>query len=216
LTLARQPSPETLCLFTGKRGSGKSHRARAWVADVARVAVFDPKGEYTETLGGPRLTVTEFARRAEVGAYNFGLVRVSVGDVFGREPPAGALADDFEAFCAACWRISSPAAPLLVGVEEISLTGATANVCPPQFASVVNVGRSRGLAVFAVAQRAAMIPAGVRDQASEWFAFSQTRKADADACADMFGDGAPDVRRLQKYHCVHWTAEGGPTIHGPE
>jgi hypothetical protein len=106
---------------------------------------------------------------------------------------------------------------MLCGLEEISLTGATASSCPPALASIVNVGRdTRGLSVLIIGQRPAQIPALIRDQCNSWCAFRQTRQADATAIAETFGDPEADVRRLRKYQFYRWSPDAPPTLCGPQ
>lgn len=207
--VAWQPPEHFIVIATGPRGQGKSTLAKEYLLNVPRCPAWDPKGEFREILGGPRMTAEEFLEEAPY--WKSGLLRVSVGDPITDVPPSfDKWENDFDLFMRGCWI----AGHCMVVVSEITTTGASANFCPDVLKVAVNVGRdTRGLSFFLDAQRAEMMPTNIRSQASEWFAFRPVRTQDIKALQETFEDGSDgrrcDPRALPDHWFLHWTKETG-------
>lgn len=189
-----QPHRRTLVL--GVTGAGKSHHVRGLVSRVAQsggsVLVVDPKGEYSDLSPCSPLDLVP---------------RLLAGDDLRlRTSPQwqslDSLAEDVSLVLDSLrWRPPT-ARPMLVVVEECGLLRGPAR---SSLEVLATVGRSYGVELVCVAQRASQIPATVRAQASRIVAFRQTLPADLEALAEVMGPSALDLRTLARYEFRAWS-----------
>lgn len=191
---AIEPHRRTLVL--GVTGAGKSHYVRATVARVldrgGSVLVVDPKGEYQSL---PAVSPLDLVPRLLTGAE----LRARTSAQW---QSLDSLAEDVSLVLDAMRFRPAAARPLLVVVEECGLLRGPART---SLEVVATVGRSYGVELLCVAQRASQIPATVRSQASQIVAFRQTLPADLEALAEVMGPGALDLRSLARYEYRAWS-----------
>lgn len=210
------PTPATRLLVTGKTGSGKSSRVkeamRAWLSAGVRVVAVDVCDEYSRhgrakhglVQLGPlrhRVTAAELAR-------NPGLVndaRLSLA-VVPMDTSPHAWARTF----LLVERLMRHAGKAVVVVDELGTwanpaNGAECHRARAALESLSTNGRKDGLALVAVAQRAAQVPPNVRSQATAWWTYLQDEAADVEALAERFGrERAEEVSRLPLYEFIEW------------
>jgi hypothetical protein len=186
---------------------GKTHWVRARHAPVRRLLVWDPAGDWTQehALGGGRITIGEFLERARAGHYNAGVLRLAV-----RPTWRGKIAEEFELFCRAAFRIGA----LRAVVEEVSFVASPQSL-GPHFLRLIVAGRHRGVSLCVVGQRYAQFPRTCTSQASFICTFRQSENADVEYLRARLGDVADLVPHLEPRHFVTWTPTGGVLINSP-
>lgn len=216
---ATQPPAESVVIFTGRRGEGKSVAFARYLAPVVRTPIWDPKNQHSVSMGAERLDVAQFERRAFAGKYDTGIFRVSVGPQIGPIIPDGKNFEPlFERFMAACWFIGG----LCCAIEEVSTTGANANYCPDGLATTLAIGRdTRHISIVCTAQRYAQVPKILESQLSRAVIFRQSYEADIERAEQLCWprtvrkETAIDIRRMAKYCYIDWTPEAGAVLRPP-
>jgi hypothetical protein len=217
----RQPlAYEVLCLC-GQRGMGKTFYAQRWASGIVRLCFWDPLQEYSDVLGGPRITIDAFEARERAGVLYRGVLRIAVKptNYAPRE-----MAEQFDRFCAVCMRVGA----MTVGVEETSLVASPFEV-PEQYAQLLAIGRHRACSVIVLGQRFAQFPRLATAQASAIVSFRQQEPIDAKALVSRVGEFASDpegvfgeagaavriehiCRSMPKFSFIEWTPENGARI----
>lgn len=195
----------TVTAIFGRRGSGKTTRARALVEACPRLVTFDPIGEWAtwpdfdrcDTLAAVR---AELARGWRSG---FRLAYVPPGD------PCAA----FHGLADLIWRASSSAPavdrrrPLVVVADELNLALPNRPLRRGQDAGLrlVLQGRHRGVGVVGISQRPAAVSADFRGQAIEVYAFHLPSDLDRTAIAGVIGrEHAEQTARLAEHEFLHF------------
>ena len=199
---ASQPQAHEVVCVCGVRGQGKSTWVRDFLSPVVRVFAWDPLDDYSETLGGPRITAPELAEMS----LTHGVQRISIA------PPDdfSQLDAHFSIFCDAVARTGN----CCCVVEETSLVASPSSV-PDGLKKLLAVGRHYGISMVLVAQRFAQMPRLATGMASRIVAFRQTEPSDVADLEKRLGAGAPDPRTLKKFSCIDWRPETGATVRGP-
>lgn len=194
-------------LVIGKRGSGKSYRAKELLARElkagARVACFDPHDEYSrlgrpskQTNLGPltqRVTVDQLLENPGV------LDRPDLACAFvPRSKQRKAIAADFSEF----QRLVINTGNLTVCADEV---GEYDDVCRDDLETLATQSRHFEMPVIFVAQRATQVPRGARSQASSILCGKQDEEDDVKALAKRCGkDFAERVSRLPRRTLIEW------------
>lgn len=194
-------------MIVGKRGSGKSHQAKALcgleLAAGARVAVFDPHDEYSikgrATKGvtlGPlpqRFTMDELLEKPSL------LDGKKLGAAF---VPRGRLrsqiAADFRDFA----KLVLLTGGLTVVADEV---GEYDDTCKDELETLATQSRHYEMPVVLVAQRATQVPKTARSQASQIFCGLQDEEDDLKALGKRCGKDFSDrVSRLPRRTLIVW------------
>jgi ABC-type ATPase with predicted acetyltransferase domain len=189
-----QPQPHERALVVGITGTGKTTLVRQRVAEIRRVIVWAPKGDFelAERCAG----VDEAA--AAAASWKRGVLRAVVVPDFGDD-----LTEQFEALCEVVWWVGG----CELVVEECGL------IDPRQplrnFARLVAVGRERRITVTCVAQRAVQVPTLFRSQVSRVTTFRQTMPVDVSALCELIGPDAERVPELPRFHFLDWGPDSG-------
>lgn len=181
----------------GQRGSGKTTRAAALVADKPRVLVYDSLGhDYCNgVVCEDRRTFERLWRASYRG--RFRLVYRP------RDPQA-----EFPEIC----RLASACGNLSFLVEEVDLYFRAAQ-CDPAFTNVISRGRHDGVELIAVTQCPTGFGSLLRAQAHEWYIFATREPRHVDYLVDRcVGLDPQRVLALQKFEYLHYV-DGGDCYH---
>ncbi|MFP2964048.1 ATP-binding protein [Myxococcus sp. 1LA] len=203
-------APHDVALFIGKRGSGKSTRAKAALAKAQeagqRVLAFDPLDEYSQrgrersqVLLGPlkqRMTVSELAENLDV-LLEDELSLAVVPDT--REPEEWAR--DFTALLVEVEEVGD----LVLAADELAVWGEYAQRHINRAACLSRHWGDAGVALVLSSQRATGIPNTTRTQATQINTGIQDAPADLDALADRIGrELVLKVPKLKRGEAIHW------------
>ncbi|NBD09638.1 helicase HerA domain-containing protein [Corallococcus silvisoli] len=204
--------PEDVVLCVGKRGTGKSTRAKAMLAAAMaagqRVLAFDPHDEYSkhgrdsgQVRLGPltqRMTLVELADNLDVLEED-GLALAVV--------PEGSQRDKGEDFAALVDDVLD-VGELVFLADEVGQWGRYAIEALEELACQ---SRHSAVPVVLVAQRLTQIPKTARTQATQLNSGRQDNPDDLKALADLAGDDfAVAVARLARGEHKHWRDDAGP------
>lgn len=198
----------SLTLITGRRGSGKSTRAKAMTKGKPKVVVFDPLDEYT----GGKI----------VKCYSLPEVGRAIRRLYGRGfaisyvPSAGGEAECLHRLTSALWQVQSPyedgrdARKLTLVVEEMDLSFPSHKI-PTEFSgmsNIVNRGRHVGIEVVGVTQRPAQVSKTFRGNVLTTYVFPLAEEDDQQAMLKRLGKRWKEpLRTLANHHCL--MAENG-------
>lgn len=202
--------PEEVHAFVGKRGSGKSTRAKELCAEVMRagqrIVVFDYHDEYSQ-LGnaskqvrlGPlrhRVQVDEFLAAAADDSGLLESPELALAVVPSGDPKE--CAEDFEEVAA----VISSTGRLVFLVEEVGVVSERAE---QRLNYLACQSRHDEVPLVLVAQRMVQVPKTARTQISHLNSGRQDDPADLDALAKIAGqDFADQVSRLGRGECADW------------
>lgn len=193
-----QPAPADRICVVGSIGSGKSYRAQAIAADIRRVVLWQPMGDWK--LGHVE-EIGDFEDR--IDSYRKGALRVTV------EPSsydADAMRAEFERLCAAVYEVGA----VTFVIEEISLVASAGDV-PGELNRIAVRGRHRAVSMLTIGQRFAQFPVIVRGTANRVLCFRQTDPIDVKGIRERF---APyplpiDPSQLPDREYLEWSPLGG-------
>lgn len=191
----------------GRKGSGKSTRAKTMVRYCPRFFVWDPMREYLRTVRdyvegpdsyeGENSDVDRYFIEAGRGK-NFALAYIPEGD----------LEEEFEEICQIVYHYGH----MLFVVEEAPLV-MKAGYMPPAFGKIVRTGRHFGIDLLWTAQRAAEVARTLTSMTDIFIFYSQTEPRDLDAIADRCGREVADrVASLGLHDSFTWDATARKTI----
>lgn len=216
MTLPR-PDKYSRLLVLGKTGQGKSHfvksELRQWVRDGARVVVLDPAGEYGKdrAVGGPmRQTVT--ASQLADEPYLLKREKLALAVVPDEKYSSESAAQAFLLLSA----LVVKCAPVVLVVEEVGFWahgkgGRKAFAAASKLDALATLAGKDGVSIVVVAQRAAMVPAATRSQASQIVSFAQDEAEDITVLLRRTRDEkfAMSVTTLRPREWVTWRAGAG-------
>ncbi|MCE8508341.1 ATP-binding protein [Ruegeria pomeroyi] len=175
----------------GASGSGKSSYVKQQVAQVRRLIVFDPLGEY-EATQVQTVEQVRAAMRASFGAFRLAL-----------HCRTGSEGAELSKLCRLLMAAQQPykdsggrrGAGLTLVVEEMNLSfpvsGGAARC--PGFAEVCSRGRHYGIQVYGVSQRIAEVDTRFRGNCTETVVFRQKGQRDRAAAAAELGCSTGDL-----------------------
>lgn len=173
----------------GRTGCGKSHLARSRLRGRRRVVVFDPMGDYGGSGSGFR-TVASVAEMADEMATDWEGFRLAYRpDVEGDMP--GQLHD----VARAVWRITEgyqdgrSRLPLILAVDEANTSMPATQLPAGQrgMQALILRGRHRGVSVWAISQRPALVSADFRGNMHRLIAFALPSLNDRRALGELYG-----------------------------
>lgn len=189
----------------GRRGSGKSTRAKAIIATHKRVIVFDTLGEYARELGYTKCTTVGDVREAMIAGWKTGYRIAFV--------PGSDLAGKFHALSDFIWQARAryegrrQADLLTVVVEEANLAIPNNKLGAGRDAALrlALQGRHRGIGGILVSQRPALVNADIRTQCTQVYFFGLTDPLDVQAVDRLCGRGyGAKAQQLAPHSCLIW------------
>jgi energy-coupling factor transporter ATP-binding protein EcfA2 len=204
--------PEDVALYVGKRGSGKSTRAKQLLAAAMAAGqpcvAFDPHDEYSQegrqssqVRLGPltqRMTVEQLAADPDALLEK----RLSLAVV----PEGLGPREKAEAFSALVDEVLD-AGDVVLLADEVGQWG---RYCAEQLDELACQSRHSGVPVVLVAQRLVQVPKTARTQATLVNSGRQDNPDDLAALADLAGEGFSEaVARLKRGECVQWVESEG-------
>jgi len=198
-------------LVCGRRGSGKTTRARALCHRARRVVCFDPMREYGH-LGFREVHTLSDLRAAMRWAWRGGF-RIAYVPIGGNEIEALHHLSRF------LWRVQRPyevgADPqkLTLIVEEMSLSFPARPLSPTVggFVQAVNQGRHVGLDIIGVTQRPAEVSGTFRGNAAEIYIFPLAAAIDRQSILQILGREYGEALRQLQPHSYLKFADGEVT-----
>lgn len=203
-------SDATCIAIFGQRGSGKTTRTRALIAQGRRVVVFDPIGEYARSPGFAECrSLREVLKRLKAGwGRGFRIAYVPSGD----HPRM------LHGLASMLWQAQEPyergidRRQVLLVVEEMNL-GYPVSKLPAGYTGMSRAtlqGRHRGINVIGVSQRPALVSADFRGQVAETYALKLATAQDLDAICRVYGrEHEPALRGLKEHE---WLRFAGGTV----
>ncbi|RJS26075.1 hypothetical protein DRW03_06345 [Corallococcus sp. H22C18031201] len=204
-------TPHDVALYVGKRGTGKSTRAKAALGAAMkagqRVVAYDVHDEYSQ-LGrdsgqvvlGPlthRMTVSELADNLDV------LERDGLALAVVPEGPNREKGEDFAALVEDVLDVGE----LVLLADEVGQWG---RYCAEALDELACQSRHSAVPVVLVAQRLTQVPKTARTQATQINSGRQDNPDDLRALADVAGqDFASAVSRLVRGEFRHWRDDAG-------
>lgn len=190
-------------LIVGRRGAGKTTRARALALQARRCVVFDPMAEWASWAHFRPVRGWHELRRALAARWR-GPFRLAY--VPGPQDPARELHQVARLLYLA--QASGPA--LLFCIDEAHV-GYPAQQLPREcwgMRACVLQGRHRSIEVLAVAQRPALVSADLRGNAACVITFPLSHPDDQAAIERLIGRGH-GIERLIDHHYLEWRAGQG-------
>lgn len=185
----------------GRRGSGKSTRAKALIERARRVVTFDPMGEYVRDLGFTACqTVADIraAMKADPRGFRAALV------------PAGDFPRRLHNLAAFLWEAQAGRASRLTLVVEEANLGLPNTKLPAGLDGMMRLtlqGRHREIAILAISQRPALVSADFRGQVSEMYIFALPSALDLQVIGREIGrEHEAAIRALQPHEYIHVAA----------
>lgn len=165
----------------GRKGSGKSTRARTLVKYAPRILAWDPMADFDDVLPdsfeGVCDDLYEYFNEVSTRRLNTFACNVVPED----------LEQEFEPVC----ELALDYGPMLFVVEEAPLV-CRANYLSPHFGRIVRTGRHHGLDLLWTAQRAGEVSRALTSATDIFIFFSQTEPRDLDAIAERCGREVAD------------------------
>lgn len=198
------PEAEFIGIY-GRRGSGKSTRAKAMIVNRKRVVVFDTLGEYARELGYERCTTVGDVREAMIAGWSKGYRIAFV--------PSSDLPKAFHNLASFLWQSRQryegrrEADLLTVVVEEANLAIPNSRMAAGQDAAMrlALQGRHRGIGGILVSQRPALVNADIRTQCTGVYFFGLTDPLDVQAVDRLCGRGwGAKAQALVPHAYLHW------------
>jgi len=162
--------------IVGRKGSGKSTRARVLLKYAPRILAWDPMADYVDLLPDQFEGVDDGLEEY------FAEVRQRRLQRFACAVVPDDLEPEFEVVC----QLALNHGPMLLAIEEAPLV-CRANYLPPVFGKIVRTGRHRGLDLLWTAQRAGEVSRSLTSATDVFIFFSQTEPRDLDAIAERCG-----------------------------
>ena len=180
--------------IVGRKGSGKSTRAKVLLKYAPRILAWDPMADFVDLLPDHFESVDDdlYDYFNEVSGQRLNTFACSVvpDDVEHEFEPICEIAFDF--------------GPMLLVVEEAPLV-CRANYLSPIFGKIVRTGRHRGIDLLWTAQRAGEVSRSLTSATDIFIFFSQTEPRDLDAIAERCGrDVAEKVAGLGLHDSFTW------------
>jgi hypothetical protein len=201
--LPREDKDNTIISIMGRKNSGKSFLTREIIdehefppvgshsPDLPRVFVLDTNGEYGEDDGYEVTNTLEAGARKIAACRRRKSFKISL-----REKDVERLVKLVNVI----YEIPRS----LVVVEEAHFYVKPAFI-PPEMSQLVLMGRHRALSQIYVSQRPSGLHRNFTAQSDFIVTFRQTETRDIKWLGDVAGDGAEDVRQLDRYKVRVWT-----------
>ena len=178
----------------GRKGSGKSTRAKILMKHAPRILAWDPMADFIDVL-------PDHFEGVDDDLYDY------FDEVSSRRLKTFActvIPDDVEREFEPLCELAFDYGPLLLVVEEAPLV-CRANYLSPTFGKIVRTGRHRGLDLLWTAQRASEVSRALTSATDFWIFYSQTEPRDLDAIAERCGrDIAERVAGLGLHESFCW------------
>ena len=192
--------------IVGRKGSGKSTRARVLVKYAPRILAWDPMADFVDVLPD------HFEGLCDELYEYFNEVSTRRLNTFACAVVPDDLEQEFEPVC----QLALDYGPLLLVVEEAPLV-CRANYLSPVFGKLVRTGRHHGIDVAWTAQRAGEVSRSLTSATDFFIFFSQTEPRDLDAIAERCGrEVAEKVAGLGLHDSFCWDVIGRKIVpHSP-
>lgn len=175
----------------GEQGYGKSVWTKEYCRSKKRLLLYDPKAEYpnVDYLSPPDEWLRGVIRR-ETPTFRFGTYHAEEVEMFGSAAYA--------------------AGNCCFAMEECAMLFERGETVQPWARPLIYMGREIAVDLVLIAQRANMIPIGIRSQASRIVSFFQSEPADVKAlCARIGGEHEEALRTLAPLECLDWHGPAG-------
>lgn len=194
-------------LFAGQTGTGKSHAAKALIADELgrrrRVIVVDPKNEWSQDRGGPLPHPSWTAGQLAADPNVVAEADLALAIV----PNSPSARDAARAFELVAELVREAGLPVVLVLEEVQYW---AHHARELLDAVATMWRDSGVTVIFVTQRAAGVPINARSQVDQIVSFAQQEPADIKALRERTGISDPTfadrVSRLSGRQSLTWRA----------
>lgn len=195
----------------GRRGAGKTTRARAMVDGCRRLVVFDPMDEYSSAAGCRKIgNLAELKRAMRLG-WRQGF-RLAL-------PCDRAWPARLHALCLLLWQAQEPASapPLWLVVDELSLSY-PARPLPDQLwgmPRLVLQGRHRRIGIVGIAQRPAQVSADFRGNVHRLVTFALPSSIDRQVVLQQLGaERAAELAALEPHNFLELDHQTGKVRRG--
>jgi hypothetical protein len=181
-------------LITGQRGQGKTTFIQNQIGVYSRVILFDLLGEFTsyETAYQMREFFEKLSHLKDENFFHLNYFNPKTSE------------DDFHIICEAINRLND----IMFVVDEIDYFCSTHSI-PKQFDEIVKRGRHQGLNLIVATRRPHEIPVIIRSQVSSLITFRHLEPRDLEYLGSIIDLPVDEIKTLQKFHYIKWTAEEG-------
>ncbi|MGA2204339.1 MAG: hypothetical protein ABSG40_20535 [Terriglobales bacterium] len=179
----------------GRKGSGKSAKAREIMGSCPRLLVFDSMAEHD-------FVPNTFTDLDELDQF---LAWATLRPTFaGRFIPQGDLEQEFCELASMIYDQGN----MMLAIEEVPMLTRSPAYLPPEFDRLVRLGRHHCVSLLWTAQRMAEVARRLTAATDYFVLFSHTEPRDLDAIADRCGDEiAEQVSRLPLHGLLAWDAK---------
>lgn len=192
----------------GGRGSGKSTRAKELIADINRLIVIDPIGDWGKERGFMSFTNLNSLYRAIKRDWNRGFKFVLITPR-GSNPEStlNSLSDGIF-LMQEPYKMGRDKRELTLVVEEMALTypEKTLSKDNRNFLELVNLGRHSGVNIIGISQRMAEVKKGFISNCAEHYFFRMGSHVDYAAVGQIIGRQEVDkLKKLDDHHSLHFS-----------
>lgn len=207
--MSRPPSAGEVLAIFGRRGSGKTHLARRLVAQLPRLVVFDPIGEWApdaRPVEGVEGVLAAMRR-------SWRSFRVSL-------PVARLWPRELHRLARLLWDAQAPVGspPLWLVVDELSLSYPVRPLPAALWGMprLVLQGRHRRIGILGIAQRPALVSADFRGQVHRLVSFALPSSIDRGVVAQQLGSQwAAPLAQLRPFQFLEQDQDGAVKRGGP-
>lgn len=161
----------------GRKGSGKSTKAREILQQINRLFIYDTMGEHRWCPDSFEELDAAVIYLMESRAYEGGFMARYVPE-----------ADDEEADFSEVCNVVYEQGNMMFAIEEVAMLGCSPNHSPKKFKRLMRLGRHRNVDMLYTTQRLEEIPVSLRSATDVFILFSHTEPLALKAIAERCGD----------------------------
>lgn len=177
----------------GRKGSGKSTKAREILERCDRLFLFDTMGEHV-------WIPDRFESLTDADIFILGTPYVDTFEA-SLVPEGDDPVSEFTECCSVCYDVGN----MLFAVEEVPMLDMSAGHMPRRFNKIVRLGRHRNLSLLYTAQRLAEVPRALTAATDVFVLFCHSEPRDLEAIADRCGgEIARKVQSLGDHGYLIW------------
>lgn len=189
MSTSTQPEQQNkIICFAGRKGSGKSTKAREVMEQCTRLCLYDTMGEH--------LWVPD--RFTEIDQAEIYLMESHTHETFQMSytPEEDDEEKDFTELCNTVFNQGN----MMFGIEEVVMLGCSPNFAPKKFKRLMRLGRHRNVDMLYTTQRFGECPRALTAATDYFVLFSCTEPRDLDHISERCG---PDVARKVANFDIH-------------
>ena len=185
---------DDVIVIIGKRRSGKSIFFKHLLKPVSRRIIWDYNHEH-----GDMGYIIHYASQIPE-EWKRGIVHIVY-------QPYTKTLEEFESFLRICWLLNN----YVLGIEEVERY-ATTHFMPTPLKKLIDVGRHKGIGIYATCRRVMRVNPDLPFNADHIFCFRQHRPQDIGYLKEWIGEKAEELRNIPDYYFLHYDDRKGETF----